>query len=87
MAARYSLDDNDPPELSKEQIARQDAVDNACHNFIVEQVCEIYPSARPKDIRWEMDDIAIIRDALEQVIVKRMEICDDMTFYPYLKHT
>lgn len=64
-------------ELKREQIQRQDFVDNAIHDLMN----EVNPREDP--IPWDIEMIASVREALRQVIVERLRLCDEMTFYPY----
>ena len=66
-------------ELSNRQNERQDFVDNA----IFQLIRDINPTF--KEISWNIEMIGEIRDNVRQWIVKRLEICDEMTFYPYIK--
>ncbi|MBN1806375.1 MAG: hypothetical protein JW837_14095 [Sedimentisphaerales bacterium] len=66
-------------ELSGEQIKRQDFVDNAVFNLIQ----NINPSS--KELSWDIEMIGEIRDDIRQWLVERLGICNEMSFYPYIK--
>jgi len=65
--------------LNDEQIKRQDIVDNAVFQLIQ----DINPSS--KELSWDIEMIGEIRDNIRQWIVERLGICDEMSFYPYIK--
>lgn len=65
-------------ELTKQQIERQDFVDNQ----IFELTQKLLP--RSKQINWDIETIGAIRDAIsEQIVTKKL--MTEMQFYPYLK--
>jgi len=66
-------------ELSKDQLKRQDFVDNA----IRELLRKINPSQ--EEIEWNIELIGEIRDVIRQVLVGRLEVANEMTFYPYIE--
>ncbi len=66
-------------ELSKEQIKRQDLVDNA----IFQLIQEVNPSNT--DISWNIELIGTIRDAMQTIFVENLALCNKETFYPFLK--
>jgi len=65
-------------ELTKEQEARQDEVDNACYAFLLEL-------AKASDLPWDMEDISEVREAVQSVLVEKRHIMSEMEFYPYLE--
>ena len=65
-------------ELSKDQLKRQDFVDNA----IYELVCNINPSQQK--LEWNIEFIGGIRDLIRQWLVESLAITDEKTFYPYI---
>jgi hypothetical protein len=65
-------------ELTKEQIERQDFVDNATFNFIN----SIIPNEN--QIQWDIDSIAQVREKVWDVI-KFRNICSEQEFYPFIE--
>ena len=65
-------------ELTKQQIERQDFVDNA----IFELINELIPSE--KEMEWDIEAIGEIRDALQSQLVAK-GICTEQEFYPYIE--
>lgn len=65
-------------ELTKQQIERQDFVDNQ----IFELTQKLLP--RSKQINWDIETIGAIRDAISERIVTK-KLMTEMQFYPYLK--
>lgn len=61
-------------KLSASQIKRQDFVDNA----IMDLLKEINPTN--KILNWDIESIAIVRDAIENVFVTN-KICSAKEFY------
>lgn len=66
-------------EMTDEQIRRQDLVDNA----IFQLIRDINPIS--KDLSWDIEMIGEIRDNVRRWLVERLKICDEMSFYPYIK--
>ena len=66
-------------ELSDEQINRQDFVDNAIFTLIN----KLNPSSG--DIEWNIEMIGEIRGCLKEWIVDRFNLCDEQSFYHYVK--
>jgi DNA polymerase sigma len=58
--------------MTKQQMERQDTVDNAIFSLIQ----EINPT--DKEIDWNIELIGEIRDVLE-----KLNLCDESTFYPH----
>lgn len=65
-------------KLTKEQIERQDFVDNATFNFIN----SIIPNEN--QIQWNIDSIAQVREKVWDVI-KFRNICSEQEFYPFIE--
>ena len=65
--------------LTDDQIRRQDFVDN--------QVFELIQRLAPpsKEISWNIEMIAEVREMVRVWMVERLKIADEMNFYPYLK--
>jgi len=66
-------------ELNNKQIERQDYVDNA----VFQLIRDINPIS--KDISWNIEMIGEIRDNIRYWLVERLKVCEEMTFYPYIK--
>jgi len=66
-------------EISDEKIRRQDFVDNA----VFQLIRDINPT--PKELSWDIEMIGEIRDSIRYWLVERLEICEEMVFYPYIK--
>ena len=62
-------------ELTDEQIARQDFVDNAIFNLLN----EIIPNN--VDLDWNIELIGNVRDCIQKELVER-NICSTQEFYP-----
>ena len=63
--------------LSREQIQRQDFVDNAIYDLIR----LLTPEGHGPD--WDIEMIGGIRDSISYWIVERKNVCNEMRFYPY----
>jgi len=66
-------------ELTRNQIIRQDFVDNSIYDLIN----LIKPTSKPID--WNIELIGVVRDSLKSVIVDRLYICNEMEFYPFIE--
>ena len=69
-------------ELTQSQLDRQDEVDNACFNFILEMSGEKSADDGGK-VEWDMETIQVIREAVQEVIVDKLRLMTEMEFYPY----
>ena len=67
------------PELTKQQIARQDFVDNK----IFELINILIPAS--KRIEWDIEVIGNIRESLREEIVEKVKIMNESKFYPFIK--
>ena len=65
-------------ELTDQQIARQDIVDNAIYDLIN----ELIPS--DKEMEWDIEVIGEVRDVIQAMLVGR-GICTEQEFYPYIE--
>lgn len=65
-------------KLTKQQIERQDFVDNQ----IFELIQKLLPPS--KQIDWDIEAISAVRDAVGEQIVDK-KLMSEMQFYPYLK--
>jgi hypothetical protein len=63
-------------EFTEDQLKRQDFVDNEIYNLVKRLV----PSA--KEIEWNIEMIADIRDSIQHWLVDRYKIVDELEFYP-----
>ncbi len=64
-------------ELTDQQIARQDYVDNAIYDLIN----ELIPS--DKELDWDIEIIGKVRDTVQALLVER-GTCTEQAFYPYI---
>jgi len=71
-------------ELTQAQLDRQDEVDNACFNFILELSGERSADDGGK-VEWDMETIQEIREAVQDVIVDKLHLMTEMEFYPYIE--
>jgi DNA polymerase sigma len=62
--------------FSEEQIKRQDFVDNQIYDLVK----RLIPSR--KEIEWDIEMIADIRDTIQHWLVDRYKIVDEFEFYP-----
>jgi hypothetical protein len=65
--------------LNDEEIRWQDLVDNAVFQLIQDT------SPTSTDFPWNIEMIGEIRENVRQWLVERLVICDEMSFYPYIK--
>lgn len=65
--------------LTKQEIERQDFVDNK----VFELVNELLPES--KQIDWDIEVIAGIRDAVRVQVVDEKKILSEQKFYSYIK--
>ncbi len=66
-------------KLTKQQIERQDCVDNK----IFELLQKFLPQS--KTIKWDIEVIGAMRDAMREQIVDKQKAMSEEQFYPYLK--
>ncbi|MGB5106631.1 MAG: hypothetical protein WBP29_05010 [Candidatus Zixiibacteriota bacterium] len=64
--------------LNNSQLYRQDFVDNA----IFQMLTKLNPSEY--EIEWNIESIGEIRDIMQFWLVDRLNVTDEMTFYPYI---
>jgi DNA polymerase sigma len=62
--------------LNEEQLKRQDFVDNQIYDLVK----RLIPSKR--EIEWNIEMIADIRDTIQHWLVDRYKVVEDMEFYP-----
>ena len=65
-------------KLTKQQIERQDFVDNQ----IFELIQRLAPSVK---IKWDIEMIGNVRDSLQTQRVDKQKLMSEARFYPYLK--
>lgn len=65
-------------ELSQQQLARQDYVDNSIYNLITQL------NSSTQEFAWNIEMIADIRERVRYWLVEYYHYSDEMTFYPYL---
>jgi tRNA uridine 5-carbamoylmethylation protein Kti12 len=65
--------------LTKRQIERQDFVDNE----IFELLQKFLPPS--KTMKWDIEAIGAIRDAIQEQIVDKQKLMGEVQFYPYIK--
>jgi len=65
-------------ELSREQIVRQDFVDNSIYELI--QLL----NPKNKFIDWDIEMIADIRDDIQYYLINKTS-CSELDFYPYIE--
>ena len=66
-------------ELIKQQIERQDFVDNAIYDLIQ----KVNPAE--KEIEWNIEMIGEIRDVIKEWLVDKLKIISEQDFYPYFE--
>jgi hypothetical protein len=64
--------------LTKEQINRQDLIDNEIQGLI--------EKLNPTDtkIDWDIENISAVRDVLRYIYIEKMNLCSENSFYPFL---
>ncbi len=70
---------NDMKKLTREQIDRQDFVDNAIYQLI------LMVNPTKKNIEWDIEMIGEIRDIIREWLVEGLKITDEQNFYPYIE--
>jgi len=66
-------------ELTQQQIAQQDFVDNAIFSLIG----VINPGN--KEIEWDIEMVGEIRDVLKEWLVDKLNLITEQEFYPHLE--
>jgi hypothetical protein len=66
-------------QLTDEEIERQDFVDNA----IFQMINDVNPTQ--KEIEWDIEMIGNIRDEINLSFAKKLEICSEQEFYPFIE--
>jgi hypothetical protein len=70
---------NNDRELTISEIDRQDFVDNSIYQLVT----DLNPTK--KEIDWNIEMIANIRDEIGFWIVERLNLCREKEFYPFLE--
>lgn len=65
--------------MTDNQLRRQDFVDNE----VFQLIRDINPTST--ELSWNIEMIGEIRDNIRYWLVERLKICEEMTFYPYIK--
>ncbi|MBQ9295087.1 MAG: hypothetical protein IJ219_09230 [Bacteroidaceae bacterium] len=65
-------------ELTRQQIERQDFVDNA----IFDLINRLIPS--DKEMGWDIEAIGEVRDSMQAQLVER-GFCTEQAFYPFIE--
>ncbi len=63
-------------ELTKQQIERQDFVDNTIFELLQKF------SPHPKTVKWNIETIGAIRDTIQEQIVNKQKVMSEERFYP-----
>ena len=58
---------------------RQDCVDNAIYNLLL----ELSPTDDEDILEWDIEEIADIRDMIEEILVNKHKLMSSYEFYPY----
>ncbi len=66
-------------ELTKQQISRQDFVDNE----IFELMQKFLPPS--KQINWDIETIGAARDTIREQFISKQKVIGEEQFYPYIK--
>jgi hypothetical protein len=64
-------------ELTKNQIERQDLVDDKCYELLVELA--------GKELIWNIEQIYKVRQSVQSVIVDDLKLMTENEFYPYME--
>lgn len=64
--------------LNGADIDRQDCVDNAIFGLINEL-------ATDKEVEWDIEDIANVREVVENILVNKLKLMTEFEFYPYVE--
>lgn len=67
-------------ELARKQLDRQDCVDNAIFHLLHDL------SPQGTELKWDIEAIGEVRDAICDVLVHKKRVISEMDFYPYIKH-
>jgi hypothetical protein len=66
-------------ELTQGEIERQDFVDSA----VFELIQVLNPTSQA--IEWNIEVIAEVRECVQEWLVDKLQVCDEMAFYPYIE--
>lgn len=70
-------------ELTKDELRRQDFVDNKIHWLLKELFEDVQPHNQQGTIHWNIEDIARIRDEVYSIF-EGLGV-DEFQFYPYIE--
>lgn len=69
-------------EFTEKETRRQDIVDNAIQNLMV----ELSPWG-VDDIEWDIEYIGMVRDVIKDFLVDKLSLMTEQEFYPYRELT
>ena len=64
--------------LTKQELERQDFVDNE----IFQLIQKLLP--KNKQLEWDIEVIGAVRDTIHTEFIKKTEVMDEKSFYPYI---
>lgn len=62
--------------MKQSQLERQDFVDNSIYELLI----RLNPTSQ--EIKWDIEIIGEIRDQIQDLLVNRLQLIDEKTFYP-----
>jgi len=65
-------------ELTKEQLERQDFVDNQIYNLML----RLNPTN--ENLNWNIEFISRIRNEVQDIFNTDLKLCDENSFYPFI---
>jgi hypothetical protein len=65
-------------QLTKQQIERQDFVDNQIFELIQKLV------STPKQLKWDIELISAVRETIREQVIDRKKILKEDKFYPFI---
>ena len=79
---------NRDDELTREQINRQDLVDNAIHQLILDLIPNKGINREPfhRQIDWNIEIISEVREVIQKYVTDK-GLCTEAEFYPYLEES
>lgn len=69
--------------LTGKQKVRQDFVDNKVHRLITELCLDFVTEQRLPG--WDIEIIGEVRDAIEELVTQKLQLCTRQQFYPYVE--
>lgn len=66
-------------ELTDKEIKRQDFVDN--------EIQQLLEKLNPTNqfIDWNIENISKIREVIKNLLVEKLNLCNEQNFYPFIK--